>query len=401
MKHLKKFNESEGLVEPGKITIYDVEIKSALPKQLEIYTNNGNFTLKLDEFTREIDILRVPYSQNTAAITGDVLSDAEPDTLELDIHFVKNEKGLKILVDVTYGDAMLSEFSIESPNKVSVIHYNGIGSVADPETSFGFSDQSLKELIMFFNRFGYKLTPKDFTFIDKYPDTFIQKESIKLTPISNNETILIVNNTKPQENRFLDNVIKYLKFRGINHVMASNPEEVVKMNQEHKIIGAISTGSDTRIKDNFKTPSEKALSILKCPIMGISYGMILMGKSESKTKEERLIHDHLNLTKFNSKHPLFKDVDLKTTQFSFSFYDYLTHCPDGFKVIAKLDDKIAAIANDSQKRYGVLFHPEDIERTYQILDNFIKMCHTGQDDLDSLQTGKFEHLNTFKMFIKK
>lgn len=51
-------------------------------------------------------------------------ADGEPDTLEFDMHFVKNQDGtLKILVDITYGDSMVSEFSVQQPNKVDVMEY--------------------------------------------------------------------------------------------------------------------------------------------------------------------------------------------------------------------------------------------------------------------------------------
>ena len=56
------------------------------------------------------------------------------------------------------------------------------------------------------------------------------------------------------------------------------------------------------------------------------------------------------------------------------------------------------ISNESLKRYGLLFHPEDIERTFKVLDNFTRMFHSAQSDQENLMTGKFQHLESFKTF---
>ena len=85
-------------------------------------------------------------------------------------------------------------------------------------------------------------------------------------------------------------------------------------------------------------------------------------------------------------HELFSGLDMENTQFSFSFHDCPSVCPDGFEVIGKLNDKICAISNDSKKQYGLLFHPEDIEHTYKVLDNFVKMCKGGQDYSDDFMS---------------
>lgn len=161
-------------------TILDESIEKFLPKKLDIITSNGKFSLKKCDLTREIDILRVNYWQSTPKKTGDVLSDGEPDYLSLDIHFTKTDNGLKILVDVTYGDFMASEFSITNKNKVSIINYNGIGSKLDPKSHFGFSKKSLESLIEFFNRFGFKLKLDQFKFIDEYTDSYKPKDTTSI-----------------------------------------------------------------------------------------------------------------------------------------------------------------------------------------------------------------------------
>jgi hypothetical protein len=162
MKYLKRFNEN--------ISIFNFDIwKSYLPNDLEIITNSGNWILKKSDVNllNQNDI-QISYHQNAPQNSG------EPNYLEFDIHIVKensgyvsNSKNLKFDVDITYGDTMVSEFSIELPNKVSVIHYTGKCSLYDPDSFFGFSNKSLNELVNFFNRFGFKISSNDLSFIDE------------------------------------------------------------------------------------------------------------------------------------------------------------------------------------------------------------------------------------------
>lgn len=400
-------------------SIFDREVwKKYLPKELTIVTSNGNFNLVFSEVSiiGNLNIAQIVYYHNTNANLGDELKDGEPDYLEIDIHLVQNNDGtkassdLKFNVDITYGDAMVSEFIIKMPGKVEVIHYTGIGSKYDKDTEFGFDDKSLQDLINFFNRFGFKLDKKDFTFIDKYPDSYTYTEAIKIMPSFNSDHMIVVNNTKPQENRFLQNILDYLKMRGVEYVVVSNKEELKKNNSENAI-GCISSGSDYRLTDQNDANAEhtniEALNSLKCPILGMCYAMQSMAKNNGANLAtlDKVFDDNVKLSEYDNQHPLFNGIDLTNTQVSFNFNDYVESCPQGFKTIAKLDDKIAGIANDEKKHYGLLFHPEDIEDTYPILDNFIKICKKGTsaEDLQSVDANKndMKYLQTYESFRQK
>lgn len=404
MKYIKSFLESQDS-HKDSVIIYDEAIKKFLPEVVGIYTSNGQFSMKKDTITREIDILRICYEHNTMEeFGGNALADGEPDTLEFDMHFVKNQdNSLKILVDITYGDSMVSEFSVQQPNKVDVIHYNGIGSKADPETHFGFTDKSIDDIVKFINAFGFKFNSKDFSFIDKYPETYVN-EDVKLAPLSGNQKVMVVNNSKPQEGRFLHNVLKYLKMRGIEYIVATNAEDVERIASQDEIIGAILTGSDYRftkpLDKSELLASKKALEILKCPILGLCYGMqsmVKVGGGEVKDSG-KYVQSMKKLTDYDKSCVLFDGVDLENSEFSFAFHDIITKCPDDYKVICKVGNVITGISNDSQKRYGLLFHPEDIERTFKVLDNFVKIFHSGQNDVDMLKMGKFQHIESFRNF---
>lgn len=105
---------------------------------------------------------------------GEELQDGEPSCIEFDIGFTKNTDGIRILVEITYGDHMAHQFSIESPNKINLGHYTGIGSKYDSETHFGFSDESLKHILNFFNSFGHGIciTAEDLKFLDEHFDNY-------------------------------------------------------------------------------------------------------------------------------------------------------------------------------------------------------------------------------------
>jgi len=72
-------------------------------------------------------------------------------------------------VDITFGDLMVSEFSLSSPNKVDVIQYSSYHSKWDPsETVFGFDDESLKKVVDLFNQLdSFNFTLDQFKFLDQ------------------------------------------------------------------------------------------------------------------------------------------------------------------------------------------------------------------------------------------
>ena len=394
MRHIK---------EADQFTILTDEVKKLLPDTLEIYTTNGSYTFKKDTITREIDILRANYSQKTIQkYDGDESVDGEPDNLEIDFHFTKTGERHNVAIDITYGDSMVSEFTINAPNKITVGHYNGVDSVADPDTHFGFSDDSLKDLCKFLSEFGFKVMPKDLTFIDKYPDTYV-KEDVKLTPLSHNQIVLVVNNDKTPNGKYLKDLVSLLKMRGVEYKIATTDQDVKRINEQDKVLGCILTGSEySVIKPGSKiegSASREALKTLKCPILGICYGAQIMAKEAGgeikPTGRHNLTHEVL--TEYEANHLLFKGIDLKVIDFSFDFHDMIKSCP-GYKVIGKVGSYIVAFSDGDKQRYGLLFHPEDTERSWPVIDNFINSFHHAQKEQDALKQGKFQHLESFKTF---
>jgi anthranilate/para-aminobenzoate synthase component II len=402
MRFIKSFNE--------KVLAYDEKILEFLPKSLSIYTSDGSFNLNLGQSTRETDIIRAIYSHETSH------KDGEPDSLSLDIHLVKNENGFKTIVDIIYGDNCKHQISIEKPNKVRVSVYNGVRSVNDSSTHFGFEDKSISDLCKFFNsfNFGYSLKPEDLVSIDKYPDSYTHgtkgelkslKNGLKNTFNEGDQIIVVIDNSKSPEHNYLNNIINYLKFRGEKFEVVSSIEELNDIKSKYEIVGAISTGSDHRLSktDDGSKLSMYAYKILECPIIGLCYGFQTMIKFYGGDIEDSgsHTHKHLKLSNFDKTHFLFKDFDIQNIEFSFSFNDVEKSIPNEFKQIAMLNELIVGIANDETKRYGFLFHPEDKPSTYPVLDNFIGRCRgkMESDEQKKLKQGQFEHLSRFDKFV--
>ena len=190
---------------------------------------------------------------------------------------------------------------------------------------------------------------------------------------SNSEPfIIVIDNTMPPEKKYLANIIDYLEKSNTNYVVADNSDEITNYCKSHNIVGAISTGSDYRVNKDSNVLSYKSLQDLKFPILAMCFGYQSMSKFygvEDLSGSE--IKDNLYVTSFDESHFLFRDIDLKRTKVSFCFHDYPSEVPQGFTKIAELDGKIAGVSNTHLKRYGLLFHPEDLTTTHIIIDNFI------------------------------
>jgi hypothetical protein len=175
-----------------RVSVFDKEEwKKFLPEKLHIITKNGNFHLVKSDVVVMPDKLELSYYQKTFTNPNDVTKDGEPDTLSFDIHTVKTNDGseanpdtLKLDVDIAYGDAMVSEFTITKPGQIEVLEYTGFGSLFDKDAEFAFEENSINDLIIFFNRFGFNLNRTDFCFLDKNPNSYVPEcspeyESIK------------------------------------------------------------------------------------------------------------------------------------------------------------------------------------------------------------------------------
>lgn len=150
------------------------------------------------------------------------------------------------------------------------------------------------------------------------------------------------------------------------------------------VIGVILSGSPYSVYDPeaFKVDLGKLCG--RYPVLGICYGAQYIaythgGKVEPAATRE---YGRANLASYDSKNPLFKGIS-ENSQVWMSHGDTITALPEGFTAIASTEKvKYAAFASESERVWGVQFHPEvyhTVQGT-QLLRNFVvDICGSRQD----------------------
>lgn len=186
MKFLKKFNETNIDIESTKPKdsvydqpiidqpldknhkglIYSTDWEKELPETISINYHGEIHNFKKGNIMLLADLVEITYESYPENSWG------KPDCLEFDMYFVKDNENNKqrIDIDITYGDLVACEFSIEAPNKINVIQHTTYNSKFDPSnTVFALTDKSLDEFIGFLNKFPkIEITRKDMRFLDQY-----------------------------------------------------------------------------------------------------------------------------------------------------------------------------------------------------------------------------------------
>lgn len=154
MRYLRRFNEQ-------LLSIYDPSWEKLLPTELSIIKDKDKYSFVKGNVMLHSDMLQITYSIKESIF-------GFPDTLEIDIYFLKLDGKIKMDIDITLGDEVVSEFSILPPNKISVIQDTSLGSKFDPSnTVFAFDKNSLQRFIDFLNKFnhGLNLNIENFKFL--------------------------------------------------------------------------------------------------------------------------------------------------------------------------------------------------------------------------------------------
>lgn len=184
MKYLKRFNEN--------ISIYNAEWEKLLPENMVVLKGQDHgidkWNYKKGNVMLNADMLQITYG---------IDDDMAPDTFEIDIYFVKDDTygkrddsttvvksgvldyskntgsiipNLRLTVDITFGDEMACEFTIDRASGVKLFQDTTYGSKFDPSnTIFALDDESLKKFVEFLNRFnhGVDLKLDDFYFLQQ------------------------------------------------------------------------------------------------------------------------------------------------------------------------------------------------------------------------------------------
>ena len=144
---------------------------------------------------------------------------------------------------------------------------------------------------------------------------------------------------------------------------------------DESVIGVILSGSPFSVYDEeaFKINLDKIKG--RYPVLGICYGAQYIaythgGKVEPAGTRE---YGRANLSMIDTNDSLFKGF-VPNSQVWMSHGDSITAIPEGYKVIASTDKvKYAAFASETEKIWGVQFHPEVFHSTQgtQLLKNFV------------------------------
>lgn len=148
------------------------------------------------------------------------------------------------------------------------------------------------------------------------------------------------------------------------------PEEISEINPR----GLILSGGPASVYQKNAPHPHKKIFDLGIPILGICYGMQVMGEmlggkvSIAKSREYGLAH-----LKIDDKKDLFNNLPNEIVTWM-SHGDQISRLPKGFKKIGHTyNTPLAAIANYEKKLYGLQFHPEVAHTPLgsQVLKNFL------------------------------
>ena len=140
------------------------------------------------------------------------------------------------------------------------------------------------------------------------------------------------------------------------------------------VIGIIFSGGPQSVYSKEAPHPDRAVFDLGVPVLGICYGLQLMGHflGGKVAKGERREFGHGTLEIFG-KSPLFKDLPKKLKVWN-SHGDKLVKLPTGFKAVARTENsEYAAMENAERRFYALQFHPEVFhsERGTDIIRNFL------------------------------
>ena len=196
--------------------------------------------------------------------------------------------------------------------------------------------------------------------------------------------LIIIDNTKNLKKAYMTpKLLNYLDKIKIKYLVASTRLEVNRILDEYKkkIKGAILTGGPLCLSEELTITSiNKNIAILlelkNIPVLGICFGFQIMaasygGEIKSMKKEESGIFKINILRETELLNGLSNNFNVYQ-----SHKDTVIQLPKSFNIIG-IDDnnKIQIIENIKEKRWGVQFHPEGLEATNVIIQNFVNICY--------------------------
>ena len=149
--------------------------------------------------------------------------------------------------------------------------------------------------------------------------------------------------------------------------------EIKKINP----VGIVLSGGPASVHSKGAPKPKKEIFNLGIPILGICYGLQLMGSMlGGEVKKSQLREYGRGKLTILKKGLLLKNLPKQLTVWN-SHGDCLVSLPKGFKTLAKTENSsYASIENSDKKFYGIQFHPEveHSEKGVEIIRNFLIYC---------------------------
>ena len=186
-------------------------------------------------------------------------------------------------------------------------------------------------------------------------------------------------------------IINILQKQNIKYIIISNVEELnnIILNKKEIIKGIILSGGPLCLSEelSIKSINKNIIALLNfsdIPILGICFGFQIMAASYGGLIEPMDIPEEgIYSINIDNSNPLFYGLNNTINVFQ-SHNDKLVKIPPLFNVISiskillKNQNIIQGIYSKEKKRYGVQFHPEGLEETKIIINNFIHICYKLQ-----------------------
>src|SRR3989338_3455195 len=146
--------------------------------------------------------------------------------------------------------------------------------------------------------------------------------------------------------------------------------------------GIILSGGPASVYERYSPQLDKKVLSLGIPVLGICYGLQLIGKYYGKVLTGKLKEYGKKSLDVKKQGKLLRGLN-KKEQIWMSHGDLVASLPKDFEVLGSTDNcKIAAMENDGMGLYGVQFHPEVAHtlKGSQILRNFVfGVCKAKKD----------------------
>jgi GMP synthase (glutamine-hydrolysing) len=150
-------------------------------------------------------------------------------------------------------------------------------------------------------------------------------------------------------------------------------EELRRLNPK----GIILSGGPNSVYDPGAPKLDPEIWKLGLPILGVCYGMQLMGQELGGVVEPSKVREYGRaLLTIVHENKLFKGLETSMESWM-SHGDSVVQMPPGFEICAHtMDTPAAAMANEEKNLYAVQFHPEVVHTRggQKVLENFVDIC---------------------------